>query len=54
MGRRGYLGMPVYGYALARFARARGEDGQAWSAELRLDVRSAFKDSMRFLAQENA
>jgi hypothetical protein len=52
MGRRGYLGMPVYGYAFALFARARGEDGSAWSAELRLDVRSAFKDAMRFLSQD--
>jgi hypothetical protein len=52
MGRRGYLGMPVYGYAFARFARARGEDGSAWARELRLDVRSAFKQAMRFLAEE--
>jgi len=52
MGRRGYLGMPQYGYAFARFARARGEDGAAWSRELRLDVRSAFQQAMRFLAAE--
>lgn len=52
MGRHSYLGMPVYGYALARFARAREEDGKAWSRELRLDVRSAFKDAIRFLSQE--
>jgi hypothetical protein len=52
MGRRGYLGMPAYGYALARFARARGEDQVGWARELRLDVRSAFKQAMRFLAQE--
>ena len=51
MGRRGYLGMPVYGYAFARFARARGEDRPDWSRHLRLDVRSAFKQAMRFLAQ---
>jgi hypothetical protein len=50
MGRRGYLGMPDFGYALARFARAREEDGAAWARELRLDVRSAFKQAMRFLA----
>jgi len=43
IGRRGYLGMPIYGYALALFARARGEDGSEWSGELRPDVRSAFK-----------
>jgi hypothetical protein len=52
MGRRGYLGMPVYGYALARFARARGEDWADWARELRLDVRSAFKQAMRFLEEE--
>jgi hypothetical protein len=52
MGRRGYLGMPVYGYAFARFARARGEYGEEWVRELRLDVRSAFKQAMRFLAEE--
>jgi hypothetical protein len=52
IGRRGYLGMPIYGYALAVFARSRGEDGSKWSGELRPDVRSAFKQSMRFLAAE--
>jgi hypothetical protein len=52
MGRRGYLGMPAYGYAFARFARARDEDGADWVRELRLDVRSAFKQAMRFLAEE--
>lgn len=51
MGRRGYLGMHQYGYAFARFARARSEDGSDWSRELRLDVRTAFRDAMRFLAQ---
>ena len=54
MGRAGYLGMPEYGYAFARFALARGEDGAAWMRELRLDVRSAFKQAMRFLAAESA
>lgn len=52
MGRRGYLGMPAYGYAFARFARARSETGAEWMRELRLDVRSAFKQAMRFLAEE--
>ncbi len=52
MHRRGYLGMPDYGYAFARFAQARGEDGSLWSRELRLDVRTAFKQSMRFLSHE--
>jgi hypothetical protein len=52
IGRRGYLGMPMYGYAFALFARARCEDGAAWSRELRPDVRSAFKQAMRFLVAE--
>lgn len=52
MGRRGYLGMPQYGYSFARFARARGEDGGKWLSELRLDVRTAFKQSMGFLQAE--
>jgi len=54
MGRRGYLGMPQYGYALSLFARARGEDGSNFLNELRLDVRSSFRQSMRFLAAEAA
>lgn len=52
MRRRGYPGMPVYGYAWARFARARNEDGAAKSRELRIDVRSAFHQAMKFLAAE--
>jgi hypothetical protein len=51
MGRRGYLTMPMYGYAFALFARARGEDHPRWARELRLDVRSAFKQGARFLAE---
>jgi hypothetical protein len=53
MGRQGYLGMPAYGYAFARFARARDEAGAEWVRELRLDVRSAFKQALRFLAKED-
>ena len=49
VGKHGYLTMPYYGYALAKYARVRGEDGSAWKRELRLDVRSAFKKSMRYL-----
>lgn len=52
IGRRGHLGMRAYGYALARFAAARGENGSAWASELRLDVRAAFQQSLRLLAQE--
>lgn len=52
MSRKGYLGMPEYGYAFARFARDRKEDGSDWSRELRLGVRTAFNQSMRFLSAE--
>lgn len=52
MGRRGYLDMRALGYALAKFAQARGEDRPPWMRELRLDVRSAFKQTVRFLAEE--
>ncbi len=39
MGRRGYLGMPVYGYALARFARLRrGRQGVVVGAAARRAV----------------
>ena len=52
MNRRGYLGMNELGYAFARFAQSRGEDGSEWAKELRLDVRAAFKQSMRYLQVE--
>jgi hypothetical protein len=52
MSRRGYLKMPEYGYAFARYARSRDEAG--WSRELRPDVRSAFRQGIRFLAAEAA
>lgn len=52
MSRRGYLGMNELGYAFARFAQSRGEDGSEWAKELRLDVRAAFKQSMRYLQAE--
>jgi uncharacterized protein YjbI with pentapeptide repeats len=47
--RQGYLTMPMYGYALAWFTRARDEDKPSWVKHLRADVRSAFKQSCRFL-----
>lgn len=50
IGRLGYLGMPAFGYALALFARARNDNGKTWVGELRLDVRSAHKQAMQFLA----
>ena len=52
MGRRGYLPMSVYGYALACFARERCEDNPDWARELRLDVRTAFNQTMKFFEKE--
>jgi hypothetical protein len=51
MGRRGYLSMPMYGYALALFAWARGEQNPLWAKQLRADVQSAFRKGKRFLAE---
>ncbi len=49
VGRKGYLDMPHFGYALAKYARCRDEDGSEWKRDLRLDVRSAFKKALRYL-----
>lgn len=54
IGRAGYLSMPDFGYSLALFARARGDDGAEWAGHLRLDVRTAFRQAMRFLADGDA
>ncbi len=47
--RNGYLDMPAYGYALALFARSRGEVKPSWRKELRPDVRAAFDRGLQFL-----
>jgi hypothetical protein len=44
--------MPMYGYALALFARERGEESPAWAKLLRPDVRQAFEQGCRFLASD--
>jgi hypothetical protein len=49
---RGGLNLREYGYALALFARDRGEDGSAWSRLLRPDVKDAFRQTQRFLRAE--
>lgn len=51
--RSGYLTMPMYAYALALYARDRGETRPAWTRELRPDVRSPFKQSLRYLASQS-
>jgi Pentapeptide repeats (8 copies) len=47
--RGGYLTMPMYGYALALFARARGEEQPPWAKSLRADVLSDFQKAQRYL-----
>jgi hypothetical protein len=49
--RLGYLDQRMFGYALARFAWARGETGPPWIKHVRPDVRSPLKQGLRFLAQ---
>jgi hypothetical protein len=50
IGRQGYLLQTVYGYALALFARARGEAKPAWLGHLRPDVRVPCRQGIRYLA----
>ena len=51
MGFRGALTLPMYGYALARFAWLRGEQNPAWAKQLRPDVRVPFKAALRCLQE---
>jgi len=53
MSRMGYLRLEHFGYAFAKFARSRNETGKDWASHLRLDVRTSFKQAMRFLAEES-
>jgi hypothetical protein len=46
----GYLDQSTFSYALAQFARVRGETNPAWMKHLRADVRALMKQSMRYLA----
>lgn len=52
IGRRGYLTMPMYGYALAVFAHLRGETKPKWARHLRPDVRAAFKLGEAWIVSE--
>lgn len=49
MQRLGYLPEQIYGYALAKFARERGERKPEWAKHLCTNVRSYFKQSDRWL-----
>jgi hypothetical protein len=48
--RLGYLDQRTFGYALARFAWARGETKPRWIKSVRPDVRAPLKQGLRFLA----
>lgn len=47
--RRGYMTEQMYGYALALFARARGENKPVWAKYLEGDSSAYFKAACRFL-----
>jgi hypothetical protein len=53
MRRQGYLREEIYGYALARFAKDRGEEQPAWSDHLSTNVRSYFRNSAAWLKKES-
>ena len=50
--RSGYLSAQLAGYALARYAQARGETKPAWRKHLSADPRAYFEQSRRFLRRE--
>ena len=45
----GYINQPMFGYALARVARLRGERDPAWARHLDTNPRGYFKQAMRYL-----
>jgi hypothetical protein len=47
--RQGYLPARVFGYAMALFALARGEEAPAWAAHLRLDAAAALTAGLRYV-----
>jgi hypothetical protein len=50
--RLGYLPEPMFGYALASYARRRGEEKPAWSKHLNVNVGTYFRQSIRCLEWE--
>ena len=49
MGRRGYLSVRMFGYALGVFAHVRGEAKPTWARYLRPDARGPMKKGLRYL-----
>ena len=53
-GTRGYMGMAMHSYALAKLAHARGVVRPPWAKHLRRDVRAEFREFSRVLAGRSA
>jgi hypothetical protein len=51
IGKQGYIGSFLLGYALALFAYVRGEKKPAWPSHLRADARKTFWSGLRYLQQ---
>ena len=53
MQRMGYLPEVVYGYALARFAKDRGEDHPEWAGHLSTNLKAWFRQSAAWLRKDS-
>lgn len=53
MERLGYLSEPVYAYALARFAKDRGEDSPMWAGYLSTNLKAWFRQSAAWLKMDS-
>ncbi|MGA2886926.1 MAG: hypothetical protein ABSE51_02675 [Terracidiphilus sp.] len=53
MSRLGYLPETVFGYALARFAKERGEEQPAWTKYLSTNLKAWFRQSAEWIRQDS-
>ena len=51
VGKRGYLSMDMYGYAMALYTLARRDPSPQWATYLRPDVRAALRRGVRFIEE---
>lgn len=51
VGKRGYLSMHMYGYALALYALARGEQNPTWAMYLRPDTKAYLQRAIRYITK---
>ncbi len=49
VGKRGYLSMDMYGYAMSLYTLARNDPFPEWAVHLRPDVRAALKRGVRYI-----